>query len=696
MLTFIKPNKFIMKKLSLFYKLAFICIILFYSGIHATAQTNPKPFVVPELTSWIGSEGYFSPSFRVAADMSDSKMKDIAVKFAADYKAITGVDLKLIKGKGKKGDFVLSIVNDDALGTEGYNIKINEKVEVSANSYQGVFWATRTLLQLTEQHTDYKLPNGEVTDIPQYALRGFMIDCGRKYIPIEYLSKLVEVMAYYKMNTLQIHLNDNGFKQFFDNDWMKTQSAFRLECETYPGLTAKDGSYTKDEFIDLQIFAESNYIEIIPEIDVPAHALAFTHYKPEIASEDYGMDHLDIFNPETYTFVDALFKEYLQGENPVFRGKRFHIGTDEYSNAKQEVVEKFRYFTDYYIRYVEQFGKQAVVWGALTHAKGETPVKSDDVLMYAWSKDYINPFDMKDEGYKLVSIPDGLLYIVPAAGYYYDYLNIEYLYNKWTPAMIGNFQFEENDPAIEGGMFALWNDHVGNGISVKDIHHRVYPALQTIATKCWTASYTTLPFNEFDSLRYILSEAPNVNELARYKSKTTNKWSNDNEIVLQIQDISPNSEFEMEEIGYNYSVSFDIECKEEDKGTVLFESANAVFYLSDPKDGRLGFSREGYLNSFNYSLPVGKSLNIKIEGDNKKTTLYVNGNKIQELGPVTVYALNSDKKMDFQYGDDNIFKPEMYIPNGRMFYQRTLVFPLKKSGNFNSVISNLKVQNYID
>ena len=48
-----------------------------------------------------------------------------------------------------------------------------------------------------------------------------------------------------------------------------------------------------------------------------------------------------------------------------------HIGTDEYSNAKKDVVEKFREFTDHYIRFVESFGKQAMVWGALTHAKGE-------------------------------------------------------------------------------------------------------------------------------------------------------------------------------------------------------------------------------------------------------------------------------------------------------------------------------------
>lgn len=96
------------------------------------------------------------------------------------------------------------------------------------------------------------------------------------------------MMSYYKMNTLHVHLNDNGFRQFFGDDWNKTQAAFRLESTTYPGLTAKDGSYSKAEFIDFQKLAEEYGVEIIPEIDVPAHSLAFTHYKPEIGSKEYG------------------------------------------------------------------------------------------------------------------------------------------------------------------------------------------------------------------------------------------------------------------------------------------------------------------------------------------------------------------------------------------------------------------------
>ena len=164
---------------------------------------------------------------------------------------------------------------------------------------------------------------------------------------------------------------------------------------------------TKKEFIHFQEEAAERFVEIIPEIDVPAHSLAFSHYKPELGSKEYGMDHLNLSHPEVYSFVDALFKEYLDGENPVFRGPKVHIGTDEYSNKKKEVVEQFRAFTDHYIKYVEGFGKQACVWGALTHAAGETPVKSDNVIMYAWYNGFANPKDMVQQGYNLISIPDG-------------------------------------------------------------------------------------------------------------------------------------------------------------------------------------------------------------------------------------------------------------------------------------------------
>ena len=644
-----------------------LLVIFCLTGSLTRAAVNPKPFVVPELKQWTGKDGNFTPGkdARIVCTSQNPELLRIARMFADDYQQMFGQTLSVAQGKATSGDFVLSLSADKKLGEEGYAIKITDRVAISAPTPTGLYWSTRTLLQLAEQNQERSLPQGTIRDYPDYPLRGFMIDCGRKFIPMAYLQDLVKIMAYYKMNTLQVHLNDNGFKQYFEHNWDKTYAAFRLESETYPGLTARDGSYSKKEFIDFQKQAASNFVEIIPEIDVPAHSLALTHYKPEIGSKEYGMDHLDLFKLETYEFVDALFKEYLEGDNPVFVGKRVHIGTDEYSNAKKDVVEKFRAFTDHYIRFVEGFGKQAVVWGALSHAKGDTPVKSENVVMNAWYNGYADPATMIKDGYQLISIPDGLVYIVPKAGYYYDYLNEPYLYKEWTPAHIGKAVFDEKHPSILGGMFAIWNDHVGNGISVKDIHHRIFSPLQTLSVKMWTGAQTGIPYETFNEKRALLSEAPGVNQLARIGKKP--------ELVYERSTVAPGSTSDYPEIGYNYTVSFDITGAKESEGTELFRSPNAVFYLSDPIRGMMGFARDGYLNTFPYKVNPGEKATIQIEGDNCSTTLRVNGKVVDEM---------NTQKLYFNAGKDS------------MNYVRTLVFPLEKAGNFNSKVQNLKVYNY--
>lgn len=628
---------------------------------------NEKPFVIPELQEWHGDKGYFTPGKKTALIISpsDANIRKTAETFAKDYQTMFGKTLPIKTAGGGNGNIILTLCDTLNVGNEGYVIQIDKKVTITAQTPQGIFWATRTLLQLAEQNKDQSLPKGYIKDFPEYSTRGFMLDCGRKFFSIDFLRDYVKFMSYYKMNTFQIHLNDNGFKQYFNHDWMKTYAAFRLESSTYPGLAAKDGYYSKKEFIELQKLAEEYNVNIIPEIDVPAHSLALTQYRPEIGSKEYGMDHLDLFKNETYAFVDSLFTEYLSGPEPVFRGKIVHIGTDEYSNKKQDVIEKFRGFTDHYIRLVESFGKQAYVWGALTHAKGKTPVKAENVVMNAWYNGYANPKEMVKEGYKLISIPDGLVYIVPIAGYYYDYLNIEHLYNKWTPAHVAQAVFEENDPAILGGMFAVWNDHVGNGISAKDVHHRVLPAMQTLAVKMWTGTKKTLPFNAFNSKRTSISEAPGVN--------IAGKIGNSPALVYESTQVKAGTKSPYKEIGYNYTVEFDVINREKDKGVVLFQSPHATFYLTDPQEGKIGFEREGYLNTFNYTLPAEKT-HLTICGDSVSTKLYVNG---------TLHENLTIQKKLFNKGKDS------------MNYIRTLVFPLEKSGNFQSEISNLKVYNYI-
>ena len=641
------------------------CSMFCLSG--AVWAQNAKPFVIPELKEWKGDNGHFIPttSSRIVCTSGEAELLRIAEAFAADYEEMFGVRMPVSVGKSAAGDFVFQLKADPKMPKEGYEIRITDRVLISAPETSGAFWATRTLLQMTEQSDTRGLNKGSIRDFPSYAVRGFMFDCARKFFTIDFLRDYVKFMAYYKMNTFQIHLNDNGFKQYFENDWNKTYAAFRLECDTYPGLTAEDGFYTKQQFIDLQKLAEENYVEIIPEIDAPAHSLAFSRYKPEIGSQTYGMDHLDLGNPETYRFMDGLFKEYLEGDNPVFRGKRVNIGTDEYSNKDKQVVEQFRAYTDHYIKLVEKYGKQACAWGALTHAKGDTPVKAENVILNIWHNAFAQPREMKELGYKMITIPDGLTYIVPQAGYYYDYLNCQYLYENWTPVVIANEVFDEKDPSVLGGMFALWNDHVGNGISMQDVHHRAFPAMQTMAVKMWTGKDTKLPYAEFNQKRMSLSEAPGVNILGRIGSGK--------ELVYEVDAVYPGMQTPYREVGYDYTVSFHIEGTDETKGTELFRSRDAVFYLADPVSGMLGYARDGYLYTFGYRVKPGKA-NITIEGDSQTTRLYVNGKLMEELGKHTLYYNEGGKD--------------------KMYTSSTLVFPLKEAGKFSSRISNLKVYNY--
>ncbi len=293
-------------------------IITCIFGISSFAVNN-TPKVIPALQSWKGQSGKFMPEKTgtiVISKKDSSLLMQTATILADEMKEMFGYEYTVsVTEKAKKGDISLSLnKKKDRLGNEGYECSIGTKIEIEAETTKGVFWGTRTLLQMM-----YNQPNGlqkgKVTDFPKYPNRGFMIDVARKFFTLDFLKSYVKILSFYKINELQIHLNDNGFVEFSDNDWNKTYSAFRLESDRFPGLTAKDGSYTKDEFRELQIMAQQYGINIIPEIDVPAHALAFTHYNPKLAADnkEYGADHLDLYKKEVYDFADSLFDEYLSG-----------------------------------------------------------------------------------------------------------------------------------------------------------------------------------------------------------------------------------------------------------------------------------------------------------------------------------------------------------------------------------------------
>lgn len=328
-------------------------------------------------------------------------------------------------------------------------------------------------------------------------------------------------------------------------------------------------------------------INIIPEIDVPAHSLAFTHYNPILAADkkEYGMDHLDLYKKEVYNFLDTLFNEYLSGDEPVFLGPDVHIGTDEY-NLKE--AEQFRYFTDYYLKYVSGYGKNPRLWGSLKHMKGDTPVNLKGKTVNAWNYNWMDMETALKEGAKVINTCDAFLYIVPSVNYYHDFLEYKWLYEKWSPRMMKKGEMIEYSPNLSGAMFAVWNDRVGNGISQQDVHIRTFPAMQVIAEKLWKGEQASnIPFDTFENLCKQTPEAPGVNLQARVDGRKE-LTPNGQEIILQGNNSILTS---VSEIGYPYVVEFEIRPDAKANiDAVVFKGPHSAFIANWQNTGQIRFS----------------------------------------------------------------------------------------------------------
>lgn len=667
-----------MKRLYLAISFLLVCL--------STLGGENWPKVIPALQKWESAKGFLVLKEKGTIYVSEEDKDQLewcASQLAEDIKEMFGWQYSVEVGRPSKNAIILSL-DDSAVkqGEESYEMKISDNVTIKASDKKGVFWGTRTLLQMICNQPS-GLQKGKAIDYPEYPSRGFMIDVGRKFFSLNFLKEYIKIMAFYKMNELQVHLSDNGFVEFFNNDWNKTYSAYRLESERYPGLAAKDGHYTKEEFRNLQIWAAKQGIKIIPEIDVPAHSLAFVHYNPNLAAscKEYGMDHLDLYKDEVYTFVDNLFDEYLSGDNPVFIGNEVHIGTDEY-NMKEG--EQFRVFTNHCINLVKKYGKTPRLWGSLNQMKGNTKVDLNGTVVSAWNYDWMDMESAIKAGAKVVNMCDNFLYIVPAVNYYHDFLDYKWLYENWTPEMMKEGHKMEKNPNILGAMFAVWNDRVGNGISEQDVHIRAFPAMQLLSEKLWKGdNHDNNSYSSFEKLCKATPEAPGVNLAARVDAPM-NLTECDKEIKLCGTNYITSN---VKEIGYPYSVEFEV-CADEVPviDAILFKGPHSEFIANWHNTGKFAFSREGYEMVFhNFSLEPGRWTKVKVEGNKDGTSLYIDGELKERLeGKIGQVYNRKAERLD------------------KIWYRETLIFPLEQIGDsqqgFKGIIKNVRCEhnNMID
>ena len=653
-------------------------------GKYDSEGVNAKPTVIPELAEWYGkdAEGSFTVGGRILVSEGASEFMDAAEALAEDYEAELGTAMTVETGDAPQaGDIYFISDETNGLGEEGYIMDIGEYVTVSAENATGAYWATRSILQITELN-DGTMPYGITKDYPKYEVRGFMLDVARKPISMETLQDIAKEMAYYKMNGFHIHLNDN---LIFYEDYASAEEArelaytgFRLESDVLEGgndglnqadLTNEDLYYTKAEFRDFILSCRSMGVNITPEFDTPGHSGAFTKVRPDLMLQNIvsgaanrAGEQFDL-SPEKYdeslAFVESIWDEYLT-EDMFDQSMTVHIGTDEYYGEKN----RFRMFSDDLIEYVQSKGYTVRLWGSLSSMPGEADVRSEGVQMNVWNTGWANPTNMYNEGFELINTIDGQLYMVPAAGYYFDYLNTQNLYNNWVPNNFSGTVIPAGSEQMLGSTYAIWNDSVdtkANGISEVDIYDRFADAVPTMASKNWGEAQDQT-WAEMEATVDELGDAANSNpyheasadENGEYMSyefdDTTDSSANGRDLSdpvnaeitggsLKLNGGESYVTTPIDKLATGNTLEFDITLeKPAQAGDILFEAdneGNNDDYVHDIRimdDGRLGFRRELYDYYFDYKLPVGEKVHLSISTNGTSTTLTVNGTTYEASG----------------------------------------------------------------
>ena len=302
------------------------------------------------------------------------------------------VSQAMLVGAGSTSNKVNFRVDPNAtdIPDEGYQLEIDEAgVRLTAKTETGLFYGKQTLLQLL---TPNGLPYVKINDQPRFPYRGLHLDVSRHFFDKEEVKKLMNVMSYYKLNTLHLHLTDAG--------------GWRLQIDKYPKLTqegafrtqsdwrewwdngkdrqylkegtegAYGGYYTKDDIRDMLAYAAEKHITIIPEIEFPAHSDEVFVAYPELccAGKSHTSGDFCIGNPKTFEFMENVLTEVIE----LFPSEYIHIGGDEAGKntwktcpkcqalMKKEKLANVDELQSYMIRKAEEFlnskGRRLIGW----------------------------------------------------------------------------------------------------------------------------------------------------------------------------------------------------------------------------------------------------------------------------------------------------------------------------------------------
>jgi hexosaminidase len=328
----------------------------------------------------------------VATSEGEKRIAGLLQEFFKERKIETSIS-QSPEGKEK---IILSTINDPSLGDEGYKLSVGDNgILIEANKDAGLFYGTQSLLQIIPEEGD-NIQYLEITDNPRFAYRGLHLDVGRNMYPPAFIKKYIDLMARHKFNRFHWHLTEDQGWRIEIKKYPKLQEIGAYRDETVvgrAGTKTKDkkydgkrygGYYTQEEVKDIVKYASERFVTVIPEIELPGHALAALAAYPNLGctggpykvATAWGVFD-DVYcagKEDAYIFLEDVLDEVIE----LFPSKYIHIGGDECPKIKWEKcphckkrmkTEKLKtthelqsYFIQRIEKHLNEKGRQIIGW----------------------------------------------------------------------------------------------------------------------------------------------------------------------------------------------------------------------------------------------------------------------------------------------------------------------------------------------
>jgi len=423
--------------------------------VPSSAAQDGSPGLVPWPRSMKRASGSLALTAASRIVPSDAGLEPLAKVLRDEIHLATAVRLGVAPGLPRAGDVVLAL--DPQLDGEHYTLATGDQAVIRGGNYRAVAWGTVTLLQAIEPDDGtLRVAKMTIDDRPVARYRGLLIDVARKWHPVETLRPLIEMCRLYKVNYMQLHLNDQQAVTFPSKAFPELQSSYKGQRRTY----------TRDELEGLVRYADERGVTLVPELEGPGHhsgALRKLWGRK-------GTSCLDMGSERTYEGLDTLMGEICE----VFASSPYvHIGADECSlggvgkseeerafMARHGLTGRGGLYNHYIVRMnaiVRKHGKQTICWEGF-HGDGGGGAKiPKDILVMPFESTYNPANKLVRLGYTVINTAWKPLYVVNAKKW-----PAQYIYESWNLWLWEHhvntrchIQLERTDPVL-GAQMCAW------------------------------------------------------------------------------------------------------------------------------------------------------------------------------------------------------------------------------------------------